>query len=136
SSIGVALRHPDEVRSQKKLPWNSLVPDRVAATIAALLIWSNSALEFWVVTLYSPMADCGNGLPGLEACPATPRRSGELYCPTPSMNTLTLLAPCAPERSRVLPPASWMNCTPGTVSAKARKLRVPWGRDWICCCDT
>jgi hypothetical protein len=43
-SAGVAVRQSVEVRSQKKLPSNSLLPERVAATTAALLIWSNSAL--------------------------------------------------------------------------------------------
>src|SRR3546814_137983 len=44
SSIGDGSRQASEVRSQKKLPRNSLVPDLVTATTAALLIWSYSAL--------------------------------------------------------------------------------------------
>src|SRR3546814_18031158 len=42
SSIGDGSRQASEVRSQKKLPRNSLVPDLVTATTAALLIWSYS----------------------------------------------------------------------------------------------
>ena len=41
---GVDARQPVWVRSQKKPPWKSLPPDRVAATTAALPTWSNSAL--------------------------------------------------------------------------------------------
>ena len=44
SSITVGLRQLSEVRSQKKLPLKSLVPERVTAVTAAELSWSNSAL--------------------------------------------------------------------------------------------
>src|SRR3546814_5271347 len=45
SSIGDGSRQASDVRSQKKLPRHSLVPDLVTATTAALLIWSYSALR-------------------------------------------------------------------------------------------
>ena len=44
SSSGVGSRHRFDVRSKNTEPCMSLVPDFVTAVIAALLIWSYSAL--------------------------------------------------------------------------------------------
>ena len=44
SSNTLLERHGVRVWSRKKLPSNSLLPERVTATTAALLSWSNSAL--------------------------------------------------------------------------------------------
>ena len=58
--------------SAKPVPWKTLPPDLVTAVIRALEDFSYSALKFWVMTRYSWMAFCGNGLPRLESWPTMP----------------------------------------------------------------
>ncbi len=84
------------------------------------------------MTLYSAIADCGNGLPRVESIPEAPPRRMLLFWLTPSMKTLMLSWFWAPLCTLTWPWLLTSKRTPGARSAKARKLRVICGSCSIC----